>query len=136
MMKRRSFLKAALASAAALSVRPSLAAEPAPTVSLAKKLPRWRGFNLMEMNKVMKSGPFRESDFAWIRQWGFDFVRLPLDYRCWTDPVDPYKADEEVLCQIDQAIEFGRKYDIHVNLCLHRAPGYICFPPWEKRDLW
>ena len=31
---------------------------------------------------------FREEDFAWIAELGFDFVRLPLDYRCWIEQGD------------------------------------------------
>ena len=59
--------------------------------SLARKLPRWRGFNLLKKFNVGRQGPFVQSDFEWMRQWGFDFVRLPMDYRCWTDASDPYK---------------------------------------------
>ena len=47
-----------------------------------EKLPRWRGFNLLE--KFMLSGgrkPFLEEDFRLISKLGFNFVRLPMDYR-------------------------------------------------------
>ena len=30
-------------------------------------------------------GMFREDDFRWMRDWGFNFVRLPMDYRFWTE---------------------------------------------------
>ncbi len=36
--------------------------------------------------------PFEERDFADIAELGFDFVRLPLDYRCWTDRDEPEDA--------------------------------------------
>ena len=47
---------------------------------------RWRGFNLLEMfimgnDRTPKE--FREEDFQIIRDWGFNFVRLPMDYRYW-----------------------------------------------------
>jgi endoglucanase len=71
-----------------------------------------------------------------MADWGFDFVRLPMDYRCWTDPADPYRLDEKVLAEIDQAVEFGRKHGVHVDLNLHRAPGYTVARPPEKRNLW
>jgi len=29
-------------------------------------------------------GRFKEDDFRWIRDWGFTWVRLPMDYRFWT----------------------------------------------------
>ena len=46
-------------------------------------LPRWRGFNLLELfsragPEDRRSGAFREDDFRWIADWGFDFVRIPL----------------------------------------------------------
>ena len=32
--------------------------------------------------------------------------------------------DDKALQPVDQAIEWGRQYGIHVNLCMHRIPGY------------
>jgi endoglucanase len=110
---------------------------PGPTAAkLARKMPRWRGFNLLEKFNVGNNRPFVEEDFAWMHEWGFDFVRLPMDYRCWTDPNDPYKLSEKVLKEIDQAVEWGQKYKIHVSLNLHRAPGYTVAQPPEKLNLW
>jgi len=77
-----------------------------------------------DLEKFYRNDPFRASDFQWISDWGFDFVRLPMDYRQWTDSDDPYRWKEPVLEHIDQAIEFGRQYGIHVSLNLHNAPGY------------
>jgi len=59
-----------------------------------------------------------------------------MDYRCWTDPKDPYKTDGKVLAEIDQAVEFGGKHKVHVCLNLHRAPGYTVASPPEKLHLW
>src|SRR5207248_2572966 len=52
------------------------------------KLPRWRGFNLLEKFIAQNQKPFVEKDFAWMAEWGFDFVRLPLSYHCWSSPKD------------------------------------------------
>ena len=53
----------------------------------ARSLPRWRGFNLLEKFIVTESNaPFKESDFEMIAELGFDFVRLPMSYWCWSDP--------------------------------------------------
>lgn len=46
-------------------------------------LPRWRGFNLTDGMSMNSSGDFREEEFAWIAEFGFDFVRIPLCYRLW-----------------------------------------------------
>ena len=45
---------------------------------------RWRGFNLMEMfqwNAELPKPIYRESDFRFMKENGFNFVRLPIDYR-------------------------------------------------------
>jgi endoglucanase len=106
---------------------------PAPTYD---KLPRWRGFNLLEKFDAQHSGPFLESDYAWIAELGFNFTRLPLSYRCWSDPSDWSQLREESLKEIDQAVAYGRKYGVHVNLNFHRAPGYCVNPPPEPLSLW
>jgi len=139
-MKRRDFLRAGVgAVGATLAGTPNrgfFAAEQDASQPLHAKLPRWRGFNLLEKFMVHRNGPFVEADFEWMAEWGFDFVRLPMDYRCWTDPNDPYQLHEKVLKEIDQAVEFGREHGVHVSLNLHRAPGYTVARPPEKLDLW
>lgn len=102
----------------------------------SSKLPRWRGFNLLEKFTERMNSPFRESDFAMMKEWGFDFVRLPLSYWCWSKPDDWKNFDERVLKEIDGAVEFGRQYGIHVNINFHRGPGYCVNPPAEPFDLW
>jgi len=87
-------------------------------------LPRWRGFNLLEMFRPDSPGRFVEDDFRWMADWGFDFVRLPMDYRWWTDKDDVFSLKEQGLAEIDRAVDLGRKYGIHVCLNFHRAPGY------------
>ena len=105
----------------------------------AAKLPRWRGFNLLEKFTLEwgeKNAPYREDDFRMISGWGFNFVRLPMDYRCWIRDGDWRKFDEKTLGEIDQAVGYGKKYGVHVCLNFHRAPGYCVNPPKEPRDLW
>ena len=97
---------------------------------------RWHGFNLLEKFTLGHNAPYVEDDFKWISELGFNFVRLPVDYRCYTEKGDWLKFKENVLQEIDQAIEFGRKYHVHVCLNLHRAPGYCINPPAEALNLW
>lgn len=138
-MNRRIFLHrtaAAVTVAAAAPLSVSAAGLPGPT---AGKLPLWRGFNLLEKFTQRKEGnpPFREDDFRMIADLGFNFVRLPMSYLCWTDPNDWTRLSrEEELAHIDRAVEFGRRHKVHVNLNFHRAPGYCVNPPKEPRDLW
>lgn len=142
-LTRRSLLKSLAASAAATvlpsaipglgaPVRTGIAQGRGATSSPAKN-PAWFGFNLLEyfstdpdwMNyfPYKDDGLFREDDFRWMRDWGFNFARLPMDYRFWTDPNDLMKINEKNVEPIDRAIRLGEKYGIHVNICLHRAPG-------------
>jgi len=123
------------AGAAGSPVQPASAALPLPEPSWSK-LPRWRGFNLLEKFMVANNRPFLESDFAWIAEWGFNFVRLPMDYRCWTEADDWTRFKEATLAEIDQAVALGRKHGVHVCLNFHRAPGYTVAQPPEKRSLW
>ena len=88
---------------------------------------RWRGFNLMEMFQWDAELPkpiYRESDFKFMKENGFNFVRLPIDYRFFTHGGDWKKIDEAWVEPVDHAIALGGKYGIHVQVCLHRAPGY------------
>jgi endoglucanase len=124
MMTRRTFLRASAAAAAgALVARPFASGAPAgphpqPTI------PRWRGFNLTEMNGPRRGRPFRESDFEWMAAWGFTFARLPLSYWQWSSPKDWMSVDPDGLRPLDRALELGRQYGIHLSVAMHRVPGY------------
>jgi aryl-phospho-beta-D-glucosidase BglC (GH1 family) len=99
--------------------------------------PRWRGFNLLEKFIFQgKHEAYREDDFRRLRDWGFNFVRLPLDYRGYVDAGDWKKFLEHPLRQIDEAVAMGEKYGVHVCLNLHRAPGYTVAKPPEAKNLW
>ncbi len=88
-------------------------------------LPRWRGFNLLEMYRaVTEPVDYREEDFRWIADWGFDFVRLPLSYTHWIVDDDPARIDERGLERVDRAVTLAERYHLHLCLNLHRAPGY------------
>jgi len=100
------------------------------------KLPRWRGFNLQNEFNVGNHRPFSEADFRMIHEFGFNFVRLPMDYRIWIVDGDWTRIDENALRDIDQAVAWGEKYHIHVCLNFHRAPGYTVAKPPEARSLW
>lgn len=137
---RRTLLKGVTAAVASAALPDSLnsfvpdnRSSQAPTSTLVKN-PRWYGFNLLEYFSTdpdwMKyfpyknDGMFLEDDFRWIRDWGFNWVRLPMDYRFWTDPNDLLKIRDDKIEPVDHAIRLGEKYGVHINVCLHRAPGY------------
>ena len=96
---RRDFLKQAVVGSAAIVV-PAFGQQGQSQSGPAKAqtaIPRWRGFNLLEMFTMHSRGDFREEDFKWIRDWGFDFVRFPTVYRLWIEDGDDYKIKESML---------------------------------------
>jgi endoglucanase len=100
-------------------------------------LPRWRGFNLLEMFTMRSKGDWAEDDFRWMRDFGFDFVRLPVVYRLWIEDGDDYKIHEPMLEKLDRAVELGGKYGLHVSLNFHRGPGYSVNREFtEPHNLW
>ncbi|MGQ9822869.1 MAG: glycoside hydrolase family 5 protein [Thermogutta sp.] len=120
------------------------------------RVPRWRGFNLLDFfqafwrpaeNGRPKIEAVPEEDCVWIAEFGFDFVRLPMDYWLWIDsdwptskklrPDDVFKIRESTLELIDQSVERCRKHGLHIQLNFHRAPGYcINDPEREPFVLW
>lgn len=139
--------RVSLLCAAGMMVAASVLAAP-PRVRLGDQVKdgrptaRWRGFNLVEMlnrGEDARAAPrFREEDFRVIRDWGFNFVRLPMDYRFWIKDGDWKNRevfDEAGLANVDRAVALGRKYGIHVCLNMHRCPGYTVGLPKEPTDL-
>lgn len=111
--------------------------------------PRWRGFNLPEMfvgprdlrwPEMIRNprGRFCLDELDWISEWGFDFVRLPVCYRWWSTPADPFRIDDAAFGPIDQAIERATRLGLHVSLAMHHAPGFCINPAAEPDpfDLW
>ena len=113
-----------------------LALAPLAAAQAPPKQPRRRGFNLLEMFQKESAKPFREDDFKIIAGWGFDFARIPMDYRIWLKDGDWRKIDEDALKNVDAAVEYGKRHGVHVSLNFHRGPGYCVNPPKEAKDLW
>ena len=129
-MERRDFLRSAALAGTALFIDPQrLMARRRPDIGA------WRGFNLLNYFTAGYPEPFREEEFQWMAQWGFNFVRLPLSYWNWSRPGEYYEMDEHVLQDIDRAVEWGRRYGIHVCINLHRAPGSCVNPPAEPQNI-
>ena len=99
-------------------------------------LPRWRGFNLLELFWANTKEDFNEDHFKWMADWGFDFVRLPMNYRLWTVGDDVYRIDESTLEIVDRAIDLGDRYNLHICLSFHNAPGYSVNPQEQPFNLW
>ncbi len=105
------------------------------TPPVAPDVGSWRGVNAVSMfyapwNKTddCAYGRYLESEFALFKKLGLNFARLPIDYRFFVSADDWEHWLEDGLEKVDAAVGYGRKYGIHVNLCLYRAPGKAAYP--------
>ncbi len=72
-----------------------------------------------------------------IAECGFNFVRVPTDYRYWTKDFDYFHPDESVFEALDQYLAACQARSLHLSLNLHRAPGYcINNNELERHNLW
>jgi aryl-phospho-beta-D-glucosidase BglC (GH1 family) len=81
--------------------------------------------------------PADEKALDFLAQFGFNFVRIPLDYRFWTRDFDYFHPDETFFEWIDQYVEACRSRGLHLSLNLHRAPGFCTNRnDLERHNLW
>ena len=77
----------------------------------------------------------RELDF--IAKRDFNFIRVPLDYRFWTNGFDYLNPNEKTLEIIDTYLEACRERGLHMCINMHRAPGFcVNNNLTEKHNLW
>jgi len=100
---------------------------------------RYYGFNMLYMFSFhgQPPGEANERELDFIASQGFNFIRIPTDYRFWTKDFDYLHPDEAVFEKTDGYYEACRKRGLHCSLNLHRAPGYcINRNDLEKHNLW
>ncbi len=158
-LSRRSFISKAGMATAALGIAGAISLEKS-NASVAgfpgfnqwtgnkNPLPRWKGFNLLDYFTPGYGGSrdkTTDDDLKWMRDWGFDFVRLPMAYPSYLDfdrsrsilPEEVYHIDERVTDQIGELVTKANNCGLHVSLNLHRAPGYCINAGFhEPYNLW
>jgi endoglucanase len=97
------------------------------------------GFNFQWM--LVKPGerpaPADERALDFMSHCGFNFVRLPTNYRVWTTGFDYFHPDESILVCLDHHLTSCRERAMHVSLNMHHAPGYcITTDGSEVHNLW
>ena len=144
-MNRRTFIKTG--SLATVGVTLAEAATFASTKQ-SNKLPQWKGFNLLDFfspKPVAATLATKEEHFKWMQDWGFDFIRVPIAYPSYLDfdrsknitTEEVYKLNDKAVDTIDSLVTMAHKYNMHVSLNLHRAPGYcINAGFYEPYNLW
>jgi endoglucanase len=147
---RRDFVKNTATVGAAVALTGNLAFALGKSEPPKNRLPRWKGFNLLDYFSPVPgndgdSSRTTEDDFRWMADWGFDFVRLPMAYPRYLafdrskqiTNGDFYKIDQQVVDEIEQLVTMANKHGLHVSLNLHRAPGYcINAGFFEPFNLW
>jgi aryl-phospho-beta-D-glucosidase BglC (GH1 family) len=80
-----------------------------------------------------------------MKDWGFDFIRLPMAYPRYVDfdrsrhitPDEVCKINEQEVDRIEAFVRKAQDRGLHVSVNLHRAPGYcINAGFYEPYDLW
>jgi len=84
-----------------------------------------------------------------MSDWGFDFVRIPVQYPCYLNfdqgndkekrikPEEVFDYNENALQEIEKLVYLANKYGLHVSLNLHRAPGFCINAGFnEPYNLW
>jgi len=100
------------------------------------------GFNFLWMfsrhQADMVPQPPNLAELDFLAKHGFNFVRIPTDYRFWTKGFDYLKPDEGIFEKyLDKYLEECTKRGLHMSLNIHRGPGYcINGNNLEKHNLW
>lgn len=101
---------------------------------------KYYGFNFQWMcawNPDQQPEPADEKALDFLATFGFNFVRIPVDYRFWTRDFDYFHPEESVFHCIDSYLHACRSRSIHMSLNLHRAPGYCTNRnDLEAHNLW
>ena len=64
-----------------------------------------------------------EEDFAYLRDLGFNHVRLAFDYRHLESDLQPFAYRESGFALLERVIDWCRRQGLYVLLDLHAAPG-------------
>jgi aryl-phospho-beta-D-glucosidase BglC (GH1 family) len=149
-MNRRTFLKTASSGAVMLGATGFL---PACCPPVKNRLPRWRGFNILDFFSSRRylfdaaKLTATEQDFRWMADWGFDFVRIPVAYPAYLNydpasgreimPDETVDFREEAVEAVEQLVFLANKYKLHASLNLHRVPGFCINAGFhEPFNLW
>src|SRR5215216_5378066 len=102
-------------------------------------MPRY-GFNFLWMfiwEPGRRPAPIEEQALDFMGELGFNFVRIPTDYRFWTRDFDYLHPDEAIFGYFDSYLAACQARDLHMSLNMHRAPGYcINRNDLEQHNLW
>ncbi|WP_205672268.1 glycoside hydrolase family 5 protein [Ammoniphilus sp. YIM 78166] len=67
---------------------------------------------------------FGEDDIQFIKSWGANTVRLPLNYRHFEDDENPFTYKETAFERLNQIVNLCEKHGLYVILDLHAVQGF------------
>lgn len=67
---------------------------------------------------------FGEDDIKFIKSWGGNTIRLPLNYRHFEDDEAPFQYKEKGFKQLDEVLDLCEKHEIYVILDMHAVQGW------------
>ena len=78
-----------------------------------------------------------EKDFKIVKDWGFNIVRLPVDYMLFESDDKPYVYDEQRLKYLDNCVDWAEKNDLWLMIDLHKSPGHsFALKERDTNDIW
>jgi aryl-phospho-beta-D-glucosidase BglC (GH1 family) len=78
-----------------------------------------------------------EKDFKTIKDWGFNAVRLPVDYMLFENDAKPFVYDEKKLVYVDNCVKWAERNGLWLILDLHKAPGHsFAHRERDSNDIW
>ncbi len=78
-----------------------------------------------------------ENDIEKISGWGFNTIRLPIDYYFFEDDSKPFIYDLKRIKRIDDLIKIISKYDLKIILDFHNMPGFTFeVDKLDFNDIW
>jgi len=89
----------------------------------ADEHPHWTGFvyGSGRLNDLFSA--FNEYDIRNMANWGFNYVRLIIDYRdIFND--DASEVNLRALQRLDRVISYGVEYNVHINILFESLPGW------------
>lgn len=64
----------------------------------------------------------KEEDFKTVKEWGFDHVRIPVDYNIFENDDGSY--NENGFGRIENAVKLCKKYGLSIIIDLHKTAGF------------
>ena len=77
-----------------------------------------------------------EKDFKVVKAWGFNIVRLPVDYMLFERDDKPYVYDENRLKYLDNCVNWAEKNGLWLMIDLHKSPGHTFAKERDANDIW